>query len=120
MIFLHPVFIFAFYAFAGGTGLLLLKIALSSNSPQLNWVSIVALILNPKFLIGFTLYVLGFLSWLVILSKFKLNFAFPVSISLLFIVSSLGSYFILNEPFNISRVAGIILCLIGIFLIAMK
>jgi multidrug transporter EmrE-like cation transporter len=55
-----------------------------------------------------------------ILSRFKLNIAFPIATSLFFIISLLGSYFILKESFSFLQAMGIMLCLLGILLISTK
>jgi drug/metabolite transporter (DMT)-like permease len=112
------VVIFGVYALASGTGLLVLKIAMTENPPELS--KIFSLLLNVKFLAGGFLYVIGFISWMFILSKFKLNVAFPIAISLFFIVSSLGSYFFLKESFDLRNLIGMLLCLSGIVLISIK
>jgi uncharacterized protein YebE (UPF0316 family) len=87
---LNSIIIFIAYALCSGCGLIILKMVMSDT--ELSLANITSLILNIKFIIGFILYVFGFLLWMSILSKFKLNVAFPVAMSLFFIVSSLGSY----------------------------
>jgi multidrug transporter EmrE-like cation transporter len=103
------------YAFFSGGGLIVLKSALTGREMSLS--GILNLLSDFRFISGFILYAAGFALWMVILSKFKLNFAFPIAMSLFFIVSSLGSYFLLNEDFNIKLLVGIVLCLIGIIII---
>jgi drug/metabolite transporter (DMT)-like permease len=73
-----------------------------------------------KFLIGFSLYVCGFLLWMYILSKFHLNIVFPIAMALFFVVSSLGSYFVLGESFSLKQIFGIALCFLGIVLVGLK
>ena len=96
----------------------MLKIAMVERPLSSTWLF--KTFFQNKFLIGFFLYAIGFLLWLHILSKFKLNVAFPIAISLFFIVSSLGSYFILKETFGFYHILGILLCFAGILLITMK
>jgi len=57
---------------------------------------------------------------MIILSKFKLNFAFRFAMSLFFIVSSLGNLMILRENFSMSHIAGTLFCLIGIIIVTIK
>ncbi|MCG7850988.1 MAG: hypothetical protein MIO92_00540 [Methanosarcinaceae archaeon] len=109
---------FSAYALCSGCGLILLKIALTGNTVSID--SFRSLILDLKFLAGFSLYVCGFLLWMFILSKFNLNVAFPIAMALFFIVSSLGSFFILGEVFSTKHVIGIALCFIGIILVGIK
>lgn len=110
--------VFTAYALASGCGLILLKIAMSKHDLSLSTLRYV--ILDVKFLVGFSLYVCGFLLWMYILSKFDLNVAFPIAMALFFVVSSLGSYFILGESINIKHSFGIILCFFGIVLVGLS
>ncbi|MEE9429471.1 MAG: hypothetical protein V3V16_00415 [Melioribacteraceae bacterium] len=109
-------FLFVLYAIFSGGGLIILKTALTGK--KINLESAFEIILSAKFIIGFSMYVIGFALWMIILSKFKLNIAFPIAMSLFFIVSSLGSYFILQEVFNARIILGMVFCLIGIIIIS--
>ena len=115
---LVSVLIFIVYALFSSSGLIVLKMAMSEQPVRL--ATIFKIILSMKFILGFGLYLIGFVLWMYILSKYKLNFAFPIAISLFFILSGLGSYFILKEPLTGPQFAGIALCLFGILLIAVK
>ena len=112
---IHNIGLFILYALCSSSGLIILKIAM--NNKALNSSNSLDIFLQPKFIIGFILYAFGFVLWLMIISKFKLNIAFPIATSLFFITLTLGSYFILNETFPTIHIVGIGLCLIGILLI---
>jgi drug/metabolite transporter (DMT)-like permease len=107
--------LFISYALCSGCGLIILKIAMSKN--ELSVTTLKYIVFSAKFWIGFFLYLCGFLLWMFILTRFKLNVAFPIAMSLFFIVSSLGSYFILGEPCGIRHIFGIAICFFGILLI---
>lgn len=115
---LYKVFIFTFYGLCSGLGLILLKMAVSDTHFTIR--RLVLLAYDIKFLLGFGLYATGFLLWLLILSKFRLNVAFPIAMSIFFTISSLGSYFILSEPFDLKHVLGILFCFFGILLVGLK
>ena len=110
--------LFLAYALCSGSGLIILKAALNNRGSRL--MSITQTVLQPQFLLGFLLYACGFVLWMFILSKFKLNIAFPVATSLFFVVSGLGSYYVLRESFSITQIVGMVLCLAGILLINLK
>ena len=118
MKFLSSVSVFTAYALCSGCGLILLKMAMAGNSLGISFLK--TLIVNIKFLVGFSLYVCGFLLWMYILSKFQLNVAFPIAMALFFVVTSIGSYFILGEIFSPRHVVGTLLCFVGIILVGMS
>ena len=109
------VLIFPLYALFGSAGIMLFKIALNSRNEDSQLINI---IFTFKFILGFAFYGISFLLWIYILSRYKVNIAYPISVSLFFIITALGSYFILNEPFGIYKIIGFTLCLVGILLIA--
>ena len=115
MVKLIDVVLFLLYAVFSGGGLIVLKSTLTGR--EINLTGVLQLLTDIKFIFGFILYALGFALWMVILSKFKLNFAFPIAMSLFFIVSSLGSYFLLSEDFSLKLIIGIAFCLTGIIII---
>jgi drug/metabolite transporter (DMT)-like permease len=115
---LLDVLLFIGYALCSGSGLVILKIALNDRAARS--LSLIEALLQIKFLVGFLLYAAGFLLWMLILSRFKLNVAFPIAMSFFFIVSGLGSYLVIKESFSLIQVIGILLCLAGIVLINLK
>lgn len=115
---LLDILLFIGYALCSGSGLVILKMAMNDKSSQS--ISLIRAFFQVKFIIGFMLYASGFLLWMLILSKYKLNVAFPVAISLFFIVSGLGSYFVIKESVSTLQIIGTLLCLAGILLIHLR
>ncbi|MBC8386449.1 MAG: EamA family transporter [Actinobacteria bacterium] len=109
------VLLFLLYTVFSGGGLVLIKLSLEQRI--VNTSTLYNLFLKKEFIIGFIMYALGFTAWLIILSKFKLNFAFPIAMSLFFIFTLFTSMVVLKESITILHGLGIILCLIGIILI---
>ena len=115
---IQNIILYIGYALCSGIGLVILKTAMNNKFiKELNYIET---FFQVRFILGFLLYAFGFFLWRVILSKYKLNIALPIAISLFYIVSCLGSYFILRESFTLSQLAGITICLIGILLINIK
>jgi drug/metabolite transporter (DMT)-like permease len=110
--------IFVAYSLCSGSGLILLKTALSRNN--ISFSTLPDVLMDIRFLIGFSLYVCGFLLWMYILAKYNLNVAFPIAMALFFVVSSLGSYYILGETFSPKHIFGMLFCFTGILLLGMK
>lgn len=115
---LFSVMIFSAHVLLSAAGMVILKSALTDKRISLENAS--QIIFGFKFIAGMSFYVLGFLFWIYILSKYKLNIALPIAQSLFFAVSIAGSFFILQESLSMQHVIGIVLCLAGILLIAMN
>jgi len=77
----------------------------------------VALALNPYVIAGFALYGLGAMSWVVVLTRVDVSQAYPfVGLSIL-LAFGLG-HFLLGEPLSMIRIAGMLLVVSGIVLVA--
>jgi multidrug transporter EmrE-like cation transporter len=71
---------------------------------------------NKFVILGFFFYLISAASWLVILSRVELSFAYPM-ISIGYIVIVVLSRYIFNEPVTAMRVAGTLLICGGVFLL---
>jgi len=72
-------------------------------------------IANKNFLSGIFFIGITFFSFLTVLSWADLSFVFPAT-SLVYVVSTLGAKFILNEKVTLQRWAGILLVSLGVAL----
>jgi multidrug transporter EmrE-like cation transporter len=68
--------------------------------------------------LGFALYLLSALSWLIILSRVDLSFAYPL-ISIGYILIMVLSRFMFNEQLTTLRVAGTLMVCAGVFVISL-
>jgi multidrug transporter EmrE-like cation transporter len=71
---------------------------------------------NKFVILGFILYLVSALSWLIILSRVDLSFAYPL-ISIGYIIIVVLSRFIFDEPVTSFRIAGTALVCAGVFLL---
>jgi drug/metabolite transporter (DMT)-like permease len=71
---------------------------------------------NKFVILGFLLYLVSAASWLVILSRVDLSFAYPL-ISISYILIVVLSRFIFNEPVTAYRIAGTLVVTAGVFLL---
>jgi multidrug transporter EmrE-like cation transporter len=71
---------------------------------------------NKFVILGFALYLVSAVSWLIILSRVDLSFAYPL-ISIGYIIIVILSRFIFNEPVTSFRIAGTLLVCAGVFLL---
>jgi undecaprenyl phosphate-alpha-L-ara4N flippase subunit ArnE len=114
----RTILVFSLYGLISTGGLFLLKTALGSMDPAAKGVSQwLKAIFTPIFLLGFFLYCTSFLMWLNILSKYPLSYAYPIASSLVFVLVSLASFFLLREKISMVQVLGISFCLLGIVLV---
>lgn len=75
---------------------------------------------TPMFVIGFLMYASGAALWLVILRMMPLSVAFPIAAGSLVIGTLAAGVFLLHESVNVPHVAGALLILVGIVLIAIN
>lgn len=75
---------------------------------------------NPYLLGGLFSYGIGFLLWILVLTRFNVSIVYPVSASVAITLIAIFSYFFLDEPLSSYQVIGIIAVIIGIFLILTK
>lgn len=75
---------------------------------------------NNWLLLGLFLFGISLVLWLFILSKIRLNIAYPIAISVEVSLASLGSWFFFHEYLSIFQVLGIIIVMAGVFLLTTK
>jgi multidrug transporter EmrE-like cation transporter len=62
-------------------------------------------------------YGISILSWMVVLSKVEVSFAYPF-LSIGYVISAIIGYFFMGESVTVIRIAGIVVICIGVVLIA--
>lgn len=75
------------------------------------------LILNVYLWISIILYGTGFILYALVLSKFDLSKAYPVSSVLAIILTVFVSIAFMHEPISTTKIIGIFLCLLGVIVI---
>lgn len=75
-----------------------------------------AVAFNPGIVGGLTLYGLGTMLWLAVLSRAELSQAYPF-IGLSFVLTAGMSYVLFNDAITLSRVLGILLIVAGVVLV---
>jgi len=71
---------------------------------------------NLPILTGLSFYVFSVVVWLMALSRVEVSFAYPM-LSLGYIVTAVAGYFCFNENLSLTRVAGIVVIMLGVCLI---
>lgn len=75
-------------------------------------------IFSPFIIGGLILYGISFILWLRVLSFNDLSRAYPIFVTFVFLLTTLGSARLLGESINSQRVIGMIIAIVGIYLIA--
>ena len=99
-------------------GVLLLRNAVADM--DLSAKAMRALLARPSFYAGFALYASSFLTWLLALRRYEVVVIFPAFVGAGYAGVVLGGYFILGESLTVSRIAGIVIILVGVFVVAAR
>lgn len=105
--------LFAAYTIASVTGLMLLKLHISSAKSllfRMDWFG-APVIMSVA---GAILYVGSFVVWLVILERSELSVAYPIAIGLTLVCSVLAAVVVLGEVLTYWRMFGILMVFVGI------
>lgn len=121
--FLVSIFLILVSVSLAAIGQLCLKVGmnqvgvLGENLLKQPFVIILKVITNYQILVGLLLYALSAFSWLIVLSRVDLSFAYPF-VGLSYVIVVLLAFLFLKEPLNLYRVAGSIIILVGLIIIA--
>lgn len=104
------------------TGQLVLKAGLNrlgSLSFQTNEIfqTFFTIFTSPLVVLGFLLFIGSSVLWLVALSKADLSFAYPM-LSISYATVAFLSILIFNEPFSWTKGLGVVIIVIGVFLMS--
>ena len=78
---------------------------------------ILKIVISPWIILGLTIYIGSVGVWLMVLSRAPMSIAYPMS-SLSFVASAIAAYYFLGESLPGIRIAGIIVILIGVYMVA--
>jgi multidrug transporter EmrE-like cation transporter len=92
---------------------------LGGNSAEL-LNSLLRLVSQPSFDIGFLLYGLASLVWFRVISTEPLNIAYPLLVSMTFVLVTLGATLVFHESMTFRQFVGLAVVLTGIVLISGK
>jgi drug/metabolite transporter (DMT)-like permease len=72
---------------------------------------------NPHVLLGLVCYGMGFMVWLIVLSKAEVSYAYPL-ISLGYVFTAILARVLFGEAVSFTRMAGILITCLGVYLVA--
>lgn len=75
------------------------------------------LMTSPYIILGLIFYVVSVVIWICVLSRVEVSIAYPM-LSLGYVVNAIAAYYLFGEMMTASRIAGISLILVGVYLVA--
>ncbi|MBI3452723.1 MAG: 4-amino-4-deoxy-L-arabinose transferase [Rhodospirillales bacterium] len=72
---------------------------------------------NLFVLFGLVLYVVSVAVWLLVLSRVEVSYAYPM-LSIGYIVNAVAAFYLFNENLTAMRIIGILVVILGVYLIA--
>lgn len=72
---------------------------------------------SPFVLLGVAAYFASMLVWLLVLSRVEVGYAYPM-ISLGYIVNAIAGYYLFQENLSAMRIAGILVIVLGVYLVS--
>jgi multidrug transporter EmrE-like cation transporter len=81
------------------------------------WTLAARIALNPPILGGLALYVVSVVFWILALSRVDVSIAYPM-LSVGYIVTALAGWLLFSEALGAARVAGILIIIAGVWLVA--
>lgn len=72
--------------------------------------------LNPFVIGGIVAYVVSVVVWILVLSRVEVGFAYPL-LSVGYIVTAIAGYYLFGENLSLTRVAGILVIIGGVYLV---
>ena len=75
------------------------------------------ILLNPFVIAGLFAFFISMLIWLYVLSRMELSFAYPF-VALNYVLILFGSYFLLKETITLHKMIGVVVIIIGVYLVA--
>lgn len=78
---------------------------------------LIPIFLNPYVFMGFVLFGLSSIFWLVVLSRLPLSLVYPM-VSVAYVVVAIASWYFFKENVSLVRWLGIAVIIVGVFLIS--
>ena len=81
------------------------------------WRAMQALAFEPHIVGGLTCYVVSVVVWILALSRVEVSIAYPM-LSIGYIVTAFAAWYFFGEGLSATRVAGIVVIIVGVYLVA--
>jgi drug/metabolite transporter (DMT)-like permease len=120
---MNPLIILVFVAVVFNTAAqLVLKVGIDRIGVfTFHWSNFIPIVLkvmaSPWIIVGIIIYVGSMGIWLMVLSRIPVSVAYPIA-SLGYLTSAIAAYYFLGENVTMLRIAGIIVILVGVYMVA--
>jgi drug/metabolite transporter (DMT)-like permease len=81
------------------------------------WRTVWTLVFEWHIFVGLVCYVASVIVWLSVLSRTEVSVAYPMS-SLGYVATAIAAWYLFGEPMTPARVGGILIIIVGVFLVA--
>ncbi|MDA8103668.1 MAG: hypothetical protein M0Z34_11960 [Nitrospiraceae bacterium] len=112
--------ILALYVLATSAGLLLIRVGTTGGTLIKLSAGRVTLHFGIAALLGILLYLISFVLYVVLISRFSLGFIVPLTTGLVYVVVFASSFVFLHERFGVYQIGGIAAILVGLALLQIK
>ena len=114
------IFLIIIYIILTVSGLVLFKLGTSQDFSIGFTSGKISLILNYKAILGLVCYVLSFLLYMGLVSKFDLSYIVPITQGVIYVLIFLSSVVIFKENVTVQAIIGTFLVILGIILLNIK
>lgn len=108
------------YVCLSSVGLTLIKIGTGRNFTLRFSKSYIGLEVNYVLLLGMLIYIVSFLTSMMVMKTMNLSIFYPLSAGMIYIIVCLLGFFVLKEKITINQLIGMGIILIGIVIINFK
>jgi multidrug transporter EmrE-like cation transporter len=81
------------------------------------WKSAMSLAFEWHIFTGLVCYVASVGIWMLVLSRTEVSVAYPLS-SLGYVATAVAAWYFFSEPMTVTRIAGIVVIIVGVYLVA--
>lgn len=113
------IFLILIYLFASTFGLIMIKLGSSSVALKLNKVGLEGTF-SWNLLIGLLSYIISFVLWVFVISKYDLSYIYPIVTAILYIVIMFASVIFLKETVSHFQIIGVIIIMVGVIIASIK
>lgn len=115
----NPMFMLFFAILCSVIGQILMKIGMNQvgGISGISINSLMHMLFNPLVFCGIGSYGVGFLAYLFALAKLDQSFAYPM-FSLGYVLVAVFNWTVMHEPFSVTRLAGVLVIIFGVWLLA--